>query len=116
MSRTITILGLVQMLGVILGFFGLGIVLKMAGYHSEHTEDFGIRWNPVALMLRRHGLILLFVPVVWTVLAAVSQNRRRFIFTLDVWAILGIVFSITILGLFLYACVYPYTRPMLFGR
>src|ERR1035437_9855309 len=108
MSRTITILGLVQMLVVILGFFGLGIVLKMCGYHSEHPEEFGIRWNPDALMLRRHGLALLLVPIVWTVLAALSQNRRRFIFTLDVWAILGIVNSATILGVFLYACVYPY--------
>jgi hypothetical protein len=116
MSRTITILGLIQLLVVILGFFGLGIVLKMAGYHSEHTEDFGIRWNPVALMLRRHGLILLLVPVFWTVLAALSQNRRSFIFTLDVWAILGIVISVMILGLFLYACIYPYTRPIFFGR
>jgi hypothetical protein len=116
MSRTITILGLVQLLLVILGFFGLGIVLKAAGYHSEHPEEYGTRWNPIAVMLRQHGLVLLLVPVVWTTMAAVSQNRRRFIFTLDVWAILGVVFSVTIIGLFLYACVYPYTRPMFFGR
>ena len=108
MSRTITILGLVQMLLVILGFFGLGIVMKMAGYDSDDTDDFDNGSNSLALLLRRHGLILLLVPVVWTVLAALSQNRRRFIFTLDVWAILGIVFSLTIIGLFLYACVHPY--------
>ena len=108
MSRTITILGLVQMLLVILGFFGLGIVMKVNGYPSD---DLGIRWNPLALMLRQCGLILLLFPVVWTVVAALSQNRRR-----DVWAILGIVFSAMIIGLFLYACVNPYYRPMLIGR
>ena len=52
MSRNITILGLIQMLLVILGFFGLGIVMKMNGYPSE---DFGIRWNPLALLLRRQA-------------------------------------------------------------
>ena len=116
MSRTITILGIVQLLMVILGFFGLGIVMKMNGYHSNQSDDFGIRWNPVALMLRRHGLVLLLVPVIWTVSAALSQNRRRFIFTLEAWAILGVVFAVTIISVFLYACTNPFTRPLLFGR
>lgn len=113
MSRNITILGLVQMLLVILGFFGLGIVMKMNGYPHE---DFGIRWNPLALSLRRHGLILLLVPVIWTVLTALAQNRRRFIFPFAIWAVLGIVFSITIISLFLYACVDPFYRPIWIGR
>jgi hypothetical protein len=109
MSRNITILGLIQMLLVILGFFGLGIVMKMNGYPSE---DFGIRWNPLALLLRRHGLILLLVPVAWTIFAALSQSRRRFIFSLDVWAVLGIVFALAIISLFIYACVDPFYRPI----
>jgi len=86
MARTITILGLVQVLLVILGFFGLGIVMKLNGYPRH---DYGIHWNPLALFLRRHGLILLLVPVLWTVFAALSQSRRCFVFTLDVWAIGG---------------------------
>jgi hypothetical protein len=40
MSRTITILGLVQALLVILGFFGLGIIMKINDYPSD---DLGIR-------------------------------------------------------------------------
>lgn len=114
MSRTITILGLVQMLMVVLGFFGLGIVMKINGY--PHEEDYGIRWNPLALFLRRHGLMLLFVPVVWTICAALSQNRQRFIYTLDVWAVLGMVFTVVIIGLFIYASVDPFYRPIFFGR
>jgi len=113
MSRNIIILALIQLLLVVLGFFGLGIVLKVAGYPST---DFGIDWNPLALLLRRHGLFLLLVPAIWTVFTALSQNRRRFIFTLDIWLVLGIVLSITIIGVFLYACVYPYTRPLFIGR
>src|ERR1022692_2371287 len=108
MSRTITILGLVQMLVVVLGFFGLGIVMKMNGY--PHEEDYGIRWNPMALFLRRHGLMLLFVPVIWTICAALSQGRERFVYTLDVWAVLGIGFAAVIIGLFIYACVDPFYR------
>jgi len=112
MSRNITILGLIQMLLVILGFFGLGIVMKMNGYPNE---DFGIRWNSLALFLRRHGLILLLVPVIWTIFAALSQSRR-FIFTLAAWSVLGIVFAVAIISLFLYACVDPFYRPIIFGR
>lgn len=113
MSRNITILGLVQLLLVILGFFGLGIVMKMNGYPHE---DFGIRWNPLALLLRRHGLILLLVPVCWTIFTAVAQSRRHFIFSLGVWAVLGIVFALTIISLFIYACVDPFYRPIWIGR
>jgi hypothetical protein len=113
MSRNIAILGLIQMLLVILGFFGLGIVMKIAGYPSE---DFGIHWNPLALFLRQHGLFLLVVPLFWTIFAATSQNQAKFIFSLDVWSVLGLVMTITIISIFLYACVFPYTRPILIGR
>jgi hypothetical protein len=112
MSRNITILGLVQMLLVILGFFGLGIVMKINGYPSE---DFGIRWNPLALLLRRHGLILLLMPVAWTICAALSQSRESFILSQDGWAALGIVLALIIVSLFIYACVTPFYRPLLIG-
>ncbi len=112
MSRNITILGLIQVLLVILVFFGLGIVMKMHGYPHE---DFGIRWNPLALLLRRYGLILLLVPVTWVFFAGLAYNRRRFVFSFAVWGVLGIVFSITIISLFLYACVEPFYRPIWMG-
>jgi hypothetical protein len=113
MSRNITILGLMQLLLVILGFFGLGIVMKINGYPSE---DFGVCWNPLALLLRRHGLMLLLVPLIWTTFAALSQNRRRFIFSLDVWAVLGMVFALAIISVFIYACVNPFYRPIFIGH
>jgi hypothetical protein len=113
MYRNIAILGLIQMLLVILGFFGLGIVLKIAGYPNG---DFSVHWNPLALLLRRHGLFLLLVPVIWTVCTALSQNRTRFIFSPDIWAVLGIVIAVTLIGIFLYASIFPYTRPIFLGR
>jgi hypothetical protein len=112
MSRNITVLGLVQMLLVILGFFGLGIVMKMNGYPHE---EMGIRWNSLALWLRQHGLILLLVPVIWAAVTAVAQHRQRFLFPYGVWAALGIVFALATICVFLSACVDPFHRPLFNG-
>ena len=111
MSRNITIMALVQLLLVILGFFGLGVVMKWNGY--PHEEDYGIRFTSLALLLRHHGLLLLLVPAVWAVFTALAQNRPAFIFSLDIWLVLGIVATVTIIILFLYASIHPFTRPIL---
>src|SRR5687768_16684300 len=55
MSRTTTILALIQTLLVIGGFFALGAVLKMSGY----PDALAVRWNPLAVFLREHGVWLL---------------------------------------------------------
>lgn len=109
MSRTIAILGLTQVIVVILGFFGLGIVMKMNGYPHG---DYGIRWSSLALFLRQQGLYLLLTPLIWVLLAATSQNRQRFIFTPNGWAVLGVIIITVISIIFLYACIFPYTRPI----
>jgi hypothetical protein len=109
MSRNIAILGLVQILLVVLGFFGLVIVMKLNGYPDEVV---GIRWNSLALSLRRHGMFLLLLPAIWTICTALSQNRR-FLDTSDVWLVLGILFAMIIISLFFYACVNPYQRLFL---
>lgn len=113
MSRTITILGLIQTILIIIGFFGLGIVMKIDGY--QHPV-FGVNWSPLTLFLRRDGLCLLIAPAIWTIFASVAQNRQRLIFSLDGWCVLGIVLSGLIIGIFLYACLFPYTRPILIGH
>jgi hypothetical protein len=109
MSRIVTILGLIQTILIIIGFAGLGIVMKVNGYPNE---SFGINWTPLALFLRREGLCMLLVPVIWTIFAAASQNRQRLILSTDGWCVLGIIASAIIICTFLYACVYPYTRPI----
>src|ERR1035438_4755151 len=72
MSRNITILALIQLTLVTLGFFALGIVLKIAGYPMDppFMASLGrVVWSPIALLLRNYGLGLLFVSAVWGVFA-----------------------------------------------
>jgi len=110
MSRNITLLALIQLLLVILGFFALGIVLKIEGYPHDPPFPAGIGrvvWSPVALLLRNHGLVLLVVPAIWTMIASLAQSRR-IIFSFAVWLIIGIVLSIAIISLFIYACTHRY--------
>jgi hypothetical protein len=109
MSRTITILGLVQTLLIVIGFFGLGIVMKINGYPHD---GFGVSWSPIALFLRREGLCLLLIPAVWTIFATTSQNRQKLVFSTDGWCVFGIILSVLIVGVFLYANIFPYTRPI----
>jgi hypothetical protein len=110
MSRSITIVGLIQLTLVLLGFFALGIILRVEGY--PHDPPFmaslgRVVWSPTALFLRNHGLLLLFVPAVWTTVASLSQNRRVF-FSLAVWLIIGVALSGAITTLFIYACTHRY--------
>ena len=110
MSRNVSILALIQLLAVILGFFGLSIVLKAGGYPHDPPFPGGLGrvvWSPVALFLRRYGLVLLFVPTVWTIFTSLSRSRR-FGFSHTVWLVIGIVFAVTIISLFIYACTHRY--------
>ncbi len=110
MSRNVTILALIQLLLVILGFFALGIVLKISGFPNDPPFPGGLGvvvWSPVALLLRRYGLVLLFVPAIWTTFASLSQSRR-IVFSFAVWLAIGIVLSIVIISLFIYACTHRY--------
>ena len=110
MSRNITILGLIQLLVVILGFFALGIVLKVEGYPQDppfFASLSRVVWSPYALFLRHYGLAFLLVPVIWTVIASLSQSRR-IVFSFTGWFIIGIVLSVTIISIFIYACTHRY--------
>jgi hypothetical protein len=70
MSRTTTILALLQTLLVIVGFFALGTVLRMTGY----PDALAVRWNPLAVVLREHGVWLLLLPVLWVLFATSAQR------------------------------------------
>jgi hypothetical protein len=111
MSRTTTILSLVQTLLVILGFFALGAVLKMSGY----PDQLGVRWNPLAVFLREHGAWLLLLPVLWVFFATLAQRVDRGFFSYRFACIIGLCIAGVIIALFLYAAVFPYTRPFFIG-
>jgi hypothetical protein len=110
MSRNITILALIQLLVVILGFFALGIILKVGGYPQDPGFPASLSrvvWSPFAIFFRHYGLAFLFVPAVWTVVTSLSQSRR-IIFSFTVWSIIGIVLPVVIISLFIYACIHRY--------
>ena len=108
MSLNITILGLVQMLLVIRWLFWFGH--RDEDERLSNKRDFGIRWNPLALSLRQHGLILLLVPDYLDDFHCAGSESAAVYFSFRIWAVLGIVFSVTIISLFLYACVDPFYR------
>jgi hypothetical protein len=110
MSRTTTILALLQTLLVIVGFFALGAVLKMSGY----PDALAVRWNPLAVFLREHGVWLLFLPVLWVFFATSAQRIDRGFLSYHVACVIGLCIAGITIALFLYAVVFPYTRPLLF--
>ena len=107
MSRTITLIAIVQVLMVILGFATLGIVLKSRGYPDL---DPLMVWTPLAVFLRERGFALLIVPAIWTLLFTVVQHqvvaRRAMIF-------FGVLLAIGLFSIFLYATIFPGTRGFL---
>jgi hypothetical protein len=110
MSRFISIVAILQLMLVMMGFFALGAVLKASGYPDDPGFPASLSrvvWSPLALILRHDGLFLLFVPIAWTVFASFSQNRR-IIFSLDAWLIIGVIIAAAIILLFVYACFHRY--------
>ena len=111
MSRTVTLLALAQAATVICGFSGLVVVLRYRGYPGEpfHAgSNFVIyHWSHLALFLRGLGLILLVVPLVWTVLAMVSERRRKWVVPFGLWMILGTILPFAIILVFFYAILHP---------
>ncbi len=112
MSRTTTILALLQTLLIIIGFFALGAVLKLNGYPDASI----VRWNPLAVFLREHGIWLIFFPVLWVFYATVAQRRDRGFFVCRDAHIVGVCATFLIITLFLFATVDPYTRPLIIYR
>lgn len=112
MSRTTTILALLQTLLIIIGYFALGAVLKLNGYPDTSI----VRWNPLAVFLREHGVWLMFLPVLWVLYATVAQHLDRGFFVCRDAYIAGLCIACLIITLFLSAAVAPYTRPLIIYR
>ena len=108
MSRTTTILALLQTLIVIVGFFALGVVLKMGSYPDNPV----VRWNPLAVFLREHGTWLLLLPILWVCFSAQAERVDRGILSSRISFIIGVCIAAVTIGAFLYAAVFPYTRPL----
>ncbi|MES2597934.1 MAG: hypothetical protein V4662_21555 [Verrucomicrobiota bacterium] len=107
MSRTTTIIALVQTLVVVLGFVAVGLVLKASGYPDNPGW---VRWNQVAVFLRHHGGWLMLVPILWTYAATVALNDDRSRVSYSMMVVVGIAFAIVAGIAFMYASVCPFTR------
>jgi hypothetical protein len=109
MSRPLTFLAILQAFLVVVGFLALGIVLKLCGY----PDAFAMRWNPLAVFLREYGPWLLLLPVLWTLFATAAERKDRGILSVKVAHLIGMLFAVVIIALYLYACAFPYTRALL---
>jgi hypothetical protein len=99
MSRTVALLGLAQAATVICGFFGLAIILRHDGYPGEPFQLGGLvsyHWSLLTLFLRRLGMILLVVPLAWTVFAVISERRATFVLSHGLWLVVGTIIPFTI--------------------
>ena len=112
MARPTTIVALVQMLAIVVGFFGLGVVLKGCGYPDATVM--GVRWNPSAVFLREHLLLLFFLPVLWVFYAITAERKNCGWLTYRAAFVVGLCIAACILVAFLYAAQYPFTRPLIF--
>jgi uncharacterized membrane protein len=111
MPRSTTFLALVQTLLIIVGFFALAAVLKISGYPHEAA----VRWNPLAVLLREHGMWLLLLPVLWVIFATIAERLDRGAFSDHVALALGIGLALVTIALFLCAAVFPFSRPLVLG-
>jgi hypothetical protein len=106
-SRLLVFLGLFQTACLVMGFFALGIILKVAGYPEG---DPMIRWSPIAVFLRTQGLWLLVVPALWVCFAVYSSTRGKGVFSEGASVVAGIGISAAIILTFLYAAIFPFSR------
>ncbi len=111
MSRTVALLALAQAATVICGFFGLSIILRHHGYPGEPYQagsSFVIyHWSLLTLFLRRLGMILLVVPLAWTIFAVISERRASYILSHGLWLVVGTIIPFTIIMIFFYAIFHP---------
>ncbi len=108
---SISLIALIMFLVTVLGFVGLGIVLKMSGY----PDDQFVRWTPIAVTLRERGRWVLAVPFLWALFAVISSRIDRGILSDKLAGAIGVFLIAVILVLFLYAVMNPFTRPFLIG-
>lgn len=113
MSRLITILTLLQTVVIVVGFFVLGVVLKISGYGSPH--ELGVRWNPLAVFLREYGLWLLVLPIAWVPFAIKAERMDSGFFSYRLACLIGLCMASLTIVAFLYAAVFPYSRPFFIG-
>jgi hypothetical protein len=96
-------LGLAQVITVILGYFGLNIILRLGGIQSVRGEF----WRAFALWLYHYGMALLMLPPVWVLLAETAKRREQYWIPYSAWMAIGILLPFILLTPFL--CIVIHT-------
>lgn len=109
MCRSTALLALLQTAIVVLGSIALGIVLKISGYPAASA----LQWNPLTLLLHHYGLWLLAVPVGWLLFASSAERVDQGVLCYRTACMSALGISGGIVALYLFASIYPFTRPML---
>lgn len=112
LSRSIVMIGLLQLLCISAGFFAVGIILKLSGW--PEIDDPTIRWNPYAVFLRNFGWVFVVVPLVWTIYAAVSKEIDEGWWNFEVALVVGVIIPILFLLVFILSALSPYTRSLMY--
>ena len=103
--RIVTILGALQVFLIVSGFFALGIFMKWNGWPDY---DFLV-WSDKTVALRRYGMWLLLVPMIWTGFALKFNDdpeKRKYV------VCAGILICCVIVITF-FTAIYDYRRPFL---
>ena len=106
-TRSVTILGLIQVSVVIFGTLFVSGMLKVYGY----TENPHLSWSPIAVFIRHYGLVLLIIPLIWIAAAIPAQAPERHPALPYASTLFGIV--LLIFGTFFYIVVAIGSGPRL---
>ena len=110
--RSITLLCLAQIVAIVCGFSFLAMFMRGQGYPGEpvifQISSFGTyHWSHLALFLRRAGLFLLVVPMIWMVLTLLAEQRGGFGLPFGFWIFIGIILPFTFIATYCYVGFHP---------
>jgi hypothetical protein len=105
------VIGLLQTLLIFFGFVAVRIVLKMNGYPADNL---GLRWNPLSVFLREHGLWLVCLPVCWTLLTLWAERNRQGPALHRGLMVLGLLVIVAAIAMYSWASLNSYAWPSLY--
>lgn len=100
--KPISLNGFLQIVSVLLGFFALRLLVRPSVIDANPW----LRFNDFSVFLSRHGLLLLFFPLIWVLYAAAAMHRERGVFSSGLAHRIGITFSVAVVLSFLYALAF----------
>jgi hypothetical protein len=107
-SNAIALIALLQMLLIVLGLIGLGIVMKFHGYPDETV----IRFKPLARFLHENGTWFFVMPFILFILCLVAEYVDRWFLSFRIVVFLCAAVTVVIPFLYTLAALDPITRPL----